>query len=433
MKKLLLLIICILPINLFAQNWSTQYTGTVYDISFPDSLHGWAAGGKMTGSINGRVLYTKDGGKTWTGKAMGNIEDTIMWINRICFADSLRGWAGGEHTKVSTGGYWGRSWFLASTSNGFNTCVSTRGDIWSHYDAGGVFDMETVSGALFWAYWHSDCNGLNYAYINGIQMSNYCFRISLSFVDGGYGWAYLNKEGFFRTTTGVSGLTHLYDLPIVDIDFVDTIHGWAVGNSGKILYTDKGGADSIWEQENSGVTNNLTCVKFVDSLNGWAGGEGVILRTRNGGSTWEVEATVSGIISRICCLDTNYVWALFPADYYGSVTGSILKYHPYVGIEENWSEATSGTSRSGGTALEIFQNPFSHSTTIKFSVVGNRHVCSLQIYDISGQCVKTLVDKEKEAGNYSIVLNANELKTGIYFVKLSTENYSTTKKLILME
>ncbi|MDD5528982.1 MAG: T9SS type A sorting domain-containing protein [bacterium] len=103
------------------------------------------------------------------------------------------------------------------------------------------------------------------------------------------------------------------------------------------------------------------------------------------------------------------------------------------------------------TSLRINQNPFSKSTIITYSVPeytlskeksassfvipakAGIHFVSLAIYDLSGRCVKTLVNEQKPAGYYSTTLNANELKTGIYFVKLTAGNIKETKKLILVK
>ncbi|MFA5033146.1 MAG: kelch repeat-containing protein [bacterium] len=85
--------------------------------------------------------------------------------------------------------------------------------------------------------------------------------------------------------------------------------------------------------------------------------------------------------------------------------------------------------------LQILKNPFSKSTVITYFVgeVSQPRYVSLAIYDLSGRCLKTLVKGEKKAGNYSINLNAKDLKTGIYFVKLTAGNYSVTEKMILLK
>ncbi|MDD5530478.1 MAG: PQQ-binding-like beta-propeller repeat protein [bacterium] len=82
--------------------------------------------------------------------------------------------------------------------------------------------------------------------------------------------------------------------------------------------------------------------------------------------------------------------------------------------------------------LSISQNPFFQSTVVKYQIPATSKV-SLALYDISGSCVKTLINEEKGAGNYDVTVNTKGLSSGIYFAKLSAGNYSTTKKLILMK
>lgn len=70
--------------------------------------------------------------------------------------------------------------------------------------------------------------------------------------------------------------------------------------------------------------------------------------------------------------------------------------------------------------LEIFPNPFIHSTTIKFNV-GNRQACSFKIYDLSGNL--------HEQTNNPII--GKNLKTGIYFIKV--RNYTPLKIIKIKE
>ncbi|MDD2889608.1 MAG: T9SS type A sorting domain-containing protein [bacterium] len=87
--------------------------------------------------------------------------------------------------------------------------------------------------------------------------------------------------------------------------------------------------------------------------------------------------------------------------------------------------------------LSLSQNPFSHSTVISFSV-GNSRDCSLNIYDIAGKLVKTFPITQLPNNQITYVTwngtdnNANDLKTGIYFLTLSTGASKTTKKLTII-
>ncbi|MDD5529900.1 MAG: FG-GAP-like repeat-containing protein [bacterium] len=84
--------------------------------------------------------------------------------------------------------------------------------------------------------------------------------------------------------------------------------------------------------------------------------------------------------------------------------------------------------------LQILKNPFVKSTVISYFVPPNNDYTSIRltIYDLSGRCVKTLVDGEKKAGSYTVDLDAKELKAGVYFVRLTTGTFKTTKKITII-
>ena len=86
--------------------------------------------------------------------------------------------------------------------------------------------------------------------------------------------------------------------------------------------------------------------------------------------------------------------------------------------------------------MKIYPNPFNPSTTIRFNIpVETRHTVSLllQIYDITGRVVETLVNGELLPGEHEIQWNASDQASGIYFVKLLQGNKTEIKKLILLK
>ncbi|MDD2889849.1 MAG: T9SS type A sorting domain-containing protein [bacterium] len=427
-KKIFIGLMLAVPLNLFATYWTIKYTGTVSDISFPDSLNGWAALGGDGGGIftKGKVMCTKDGGENWTVKNIYASKSAYLGsgcsTTHVAFVDSNFGWAGGSwSTNETISGYTGSGWYLALTEDGFNTYSSSRHSVVSHYQGGGITNMETAAGKLFRAYFNSDAKSMD-CYINNKWMSSY--TMSICFIDAYRGWVCCEGR-LFGTTTGVDSLSPLYNFPMNDIDFIDSLHGWAVGNGGAILYTDKCGVDSIWDTLTSGVTNNLRCVKFVDSLNGWVGGDGIILRTRDGGQNWVTEYS-DLVISKICAVDTNYAWALYPYSYY-KLGGFVLKYHPYVGVEEPLiSDRACLTGRQGlqNAELKIIKNKISLS-------VPNSINTNIKIYDLCGREKETIYSGTLSKGNYTFTPNIH--KSGVYFVRLTAGNYNVTKKLTIIK
>jgi len=79
-----------------------------------------------------------------------------------------------------------------------------------------------------------------------------------------------------------------------------------------------------------------------------------------------------------------------------------------------------------------YPNPFNPSTVIKFSLPENSKV-RLDIYNMIGELVTTLVNKEMEAGFQSVRFNASNLASGIYLYRLSTSKFSKVRKMMLLK
>ena len=73
------------------------------------------------------------------------------------------------------------------------------------------------------------------------------------------------------------------------------------------------------------------------------------------------------------------------------------------------------------TLYQNYPNPFNPSTTITYQIpyAGTQNFVSLQVYDILGRNVATLVNEVKPAGTYMAVWNASGMSSGMYFIRLS--------------
>ncbi|MFA7419572.1 MAG: T9SS type A sorting domain-containing protein [Melioribacteraceae bacterium] len=79
-----------------------------------------------------------------------------------------------------------------------------------------------------------------------------------------------------------------------------------------------------------------------------------------------------------------------------------------------------------------YPNPFNPTTTIKFSLPVSGKVI-LEVFDISGKSVNTLIDSEMNSGEHSFELNAAGLSSGIYFYRIRANQFIATRKFILMK
>jgi CubicO group peptidase (beta-lactamase class C family) len=82
------------------------------------------------------------------------------------------------------------------------------------------------------------------------------------------------------------------------------------------------------------------------------------------------------------------------------------------------------------TVLNIYPNPSSGSSSIKINLPEKENVC-LSVYNINGQIVKNLYQDFMDKGPNELILDCNNLTSGIYLINLKTENVILTKKLII--
>jgi hypothetical protein len=79
-----------------------------------------------------------------------------------------------------------------------------------------------------------------------------------------------------------------------------------------------------------------------------------------------------------------------------------------------------------------YPNPFNPNTVISYSIPKASFV-RINILDMLGRHIHTLVNNFKQAGNYEIDFDGSNLGSGIYFYKLETEDFVDTKKMILLK
>jgi len=84
------------------------------------------------------------------------------------------------------------------------------------------------------------------------------------------------------------------------------------------------------------------------------------------------------------------------------------------------------------TLEQNYPNPFNPSTKIRFALPEKAHT-TLRVYNSLGEFVEELVSEVKEAGNYEVELNADNLISGIYFYRLVSGKFQETKKMLLLK
>jgi len=161
-----------------------------------------------------------------------------------------------------------------------------------------------------------------------------------------------------------------------------------------------------------------------NTLNGHgyiAGNDQTAMQSKDGGVTWVSMAPVLGS-------PTDDINAIY-------LNGETNKL--YIGCDQTMIQYWDN-SPTGDTPMSLpfvlnqnYPNPFNPSTTISFTLDRDGFV-SLNVYDVAGRTVATVLNKSMTAGSYDVGFNASGLSSGVYFYKLKTADQEMTKKMILL-
>jgi hypothetical protein len=79
-----------------------------------------------------------------------------------------------------------------------------------------------------------------------------------------------------------------------------------------------------------------------------------------------------------------------------------------------------------------YPNPFNPSTTIEFTLPKPGYV-RLEVYTVTGERISTLISDNLHAGKYTYEIDGQNLSSGLYIYRLTTDSYQQSRKMILMK
>ncbi|MCB0751493.1 MAG: T9SS type A sorting domain-containing protein, partial [Ignavibacteriae bacterium] len=227
-----------------------------------------------------------------------------------------------------------------------------------------------------------------------------------------------------------------------------------------IYHSNDNGA--TWTESNSGFPNEIVNCFEISGSNIFAGTNNSVYRSSDNGITWTNvnSGLTKNDVWALCTVGTNIFAGTNDGVFMTINNGENWSSTEYNGIDawalttsQNYLFAGGGLSRVYKrqlsdliTSVEMntltlplnfkleqnYPNPFNPTTNISFSIAKISDT-SLKIYNLLGENITTLVDKEMTPGNYSVAWKASDLQSGIYFYKLNSGNYSETKKMLLLK
>lgn len=107
------------------------------------------------------------------------------------------------------------------------------------------------------------------------------------------------------------------------------------------------------------------------------------------------------------------------------------------GIVEQYPTGVTESAPIAFSLSQNFPNPFNPETTIHYDIMRNTHV-TIDIYNMVGQHVRTLVSEFKTAGSHTVTWDGKsqsgvQVSNGIYFYSMKAGNFMQTRKLMLMK
>jgi Pectate lyase superfamily protein/Secretion system C-terminal sorting domain len=102
-----------------------------------------------------------------------------------------------------------------------------------------------------------------------------------------------------------------------------------------------------------------------------------------------------------------------------------------VGLYSGCSQTLSNEEfESNFSSIKLYPNPTFQNATLEYNLSENSQI-SIAIYDIIGKEVLKIANEFQNIGNYKININTSKMQSGIYFVKVNSNKFQTTKRLIV--
>ncbi len=479
----------------------------MYGIYFKDDLNGVAVGGATRGAV---IVRTSDGGQNWV-PVPAPFGSTINSIDGI--GDKV--WIAGGSGLLATSNDLGITWDLITPVPSASLYGLTFLSENIGYAAGfdGVL-LKTTNGGANWkgGYLTVGFRTLNiqdlYFLNENIGFAAHSYQMVSKTTDGGANWTAIipdtnaatvtssavffvnenlgfvagrvasNVDVIYRTTDGGNSWTsqtnQLARNP-QSVAFSNESKGIVVADGLKAIYTTNGGINwnpsqflnipTGWE------TANLRKVIFISENDALAVGDKIILKSRNGGATFEYIQTGSEVMLYSAAFrnDTTYVVGK-NNNVNGEIWRSIDQGESWINIIDTTIINSSTSSFLYSTAIDFngyvwvsgsasnifttmpeppvsvgddkyvtnsyrldqnYPNPFNPNTIISFELQKAGFV-TLKVYDILGKEVAALIDGSKEAGVHQVNFDASKLSSGVYFYRLQSGDFVETKKMMLL-
>lgn len=413
-------------------NWNNEINpplGDIKTILFNNENTGWVL--TIYGNITDFTYIYKTTNRGYNFTLNHSVPD--IWLNSLDFVNADVGFSCGSSGKIIKTTNAGNNW-LAVDFNTYNFRNINFIDEFTGYVCGenGVI-IKTTNGGNNW----NINNSGSYKNLNRIFLVNsntaYIAADSgyvLKTTNGGVNWQHsLTGNGdhctnvyFLNSNTGfiIKNLSYSLPWPPVPMARRTLLETTNAGINWNTIYS-----------ENIGGYGFITDIAFFNSQIGYFvcqnNSDGYIAKTTNSGINWTQDFVIKGNGSYRMCglfsmyvLNENKIWV-------GGGSSTIITNSSPIGIHSASMEIPLNFSLS-----QNYPNPYNPQTKIKFAVP-KASFTKLNVYDILGREVVTLVNEELKPGTYEADWDGSDYSSGVYLYKIISGDYTETRKMILMK
>jgi photosystem II stability/assembly factor-like uncharacterized protein len=399
------------------------------DITFIDSLTGYAVTGDNSPADTNFIVKTTDGGEVWS-----IVSSIYRDLSRVVFLNGETGYISGGY-NVSGG-------FLARTTN--------SGVNWNHIETPSTLRIDDISVLSEDTMWIVDGNaffGGLFRTTNGGQNWELQYGGGLGgtkpnrvyFYDGKFGWAgNIDGHFFLRTTNcGTNWVQIPGQIGFRDMYFADSMTGWKTlpmkkttdgGLTWVNQYTATGGYivnSGVYEFANINADTIWGIGGYVLFPNNQF--RAILHRTTNGGENWHYQVPDTSIrIGQYFHLDfvdrlKGWAYQSFPVGIHTVTGGDPV----FLNVRQISTEVPQSF-----VLHQNYPNPFNPVTVIRFEVQQSGRV-RLVVHDITGKMISELLNRELSSGTYEYIFDGEGLPSGVYFYSLMAKGKKFTRKMVI--
>ncbi|MBE2217127.1 MAG: T9SS type A sorting domain-containing protein [Ignavibacteria bacterium] len=353
----------------------------------------------FVGSYGNGVLFTTNSGLNWTYTSLGALQvNSVIENNNILYA-------GTEFNGIYKSTNDGYNWIQVLNRPTIRALASDGLYIYAGTSDSGIY--KSSNSGISWS-----LSSLNNRSIHSI------------FINGNYIYAGCDVSGiYFSTNSGVNWTqTSLNNTDVRTICANGSYIFAGTYGEGIFISSNNG---SSWSQSQLGSEFILTLVSRENNIFAGSTTFGVYA-SNNNGNTWIMrnEGLPYAIVAKLF-IANNF---LFAGRYNGGVYRREL--NQLIGINPISSEIPESFS-----LFQNYPNPFNPSTKIKFAIpfIPSAAQTFLSVFDIFGRQVTALISQQLTPGTYEVEWDASNQPSGLYLYKLTTGDFSETKKMILVK